>query len=229
MNREKSEKINKKIRKLKREIYGNMTSKFEIYDNKLEKLEKQIEANATINNELLQYYERNYQEISELKEQIGKLEQWNEKVRYECDHCERELKFSDLQWSEGDEAYECPYCGCCFFAIRELAEGEKLGLGKTKKPITSNKEQGTSSQYNPKPNSKPSENTIQIKCDVCGGFFRDENLFIRCEYCNKLLHKDQNNRLISKFLEKLIGIKASSIPFIQLDREIEEYEGLQNK
>ncbi len=39
------------------------------------------------------------------------------KVKVECHHCSKEYFLKDLEWSEGDDAYECPNCGSCYFAI----------------------------------------------------------------------------------------------------------------
>jgi len=40
-------------------------------------------------------------------------------VRLQCEHCEEAYDYwkEDLLWSDSDHAYECPKCGCCFFAI----------------------------------------------------------------------------------------------------------------
>ena len=46
---------------------------------------------------------------------------------YECENCDDQYEIEELEWSEGDEAFECPKCGGCYFAIIniQIKEGGK--------------------------------------------------------------------------------------------------------
>ena len=67
-----------------------------------------------------------------------------------------------------------------------------------------------------------SESKIRLKCDVCGGTFKDQYTKIICSYCERKeiqLNEGEKQKLIAEFLQDLEEVKGWAKNEISHDSE----------